>query len=82
MADIVDVLYRLRNMAADPIAELRAAIADAQAVLDKLDAFADDAEHAAELTASSDRFPTYMPRTPPSDSGLIRPVTPTENGEN
>ena len=83
MADIIDVIYRLRNMAAEPIETLRAAIAEAQAVLDKLDSFASDAEHAAEVASSSDRFPTYFPRTPPTTSGLIRPpVTPTENGEN
>lgn len=71
MADVIDVLYRLRNMAADAAEPLRAAIAEAQAVLDKLEEFADDAEHAAQLTASSAMFPSHF-ADPPEHSGLVR----------
>lgn len=71
MADIIDTLYRLRNMAGIEAARLRAAIDDAEAVWAKLAAFANDAEYAAELTASSDRFPTHFASVP-KDSGFER----------
>ena len=48
MADPIDVIYRLRDMASNAAEDLRAAIAEAQTVIDKLDAFADQSEEAAE----------------------------------
>lgn len=48
MADVIDVLYRLRNMTGEAADKLREAIAEAQSVLDKLDEFADSAEKSAE----------------------------------
>lgn len=69
-ADVVDVIYRLRDMAGAAADTLRPAIAEAQAVLDKLEAFADGAEHAAQLTASSDAFPEHHALAPAS-SGLV-----------
>lgn len=71
MSDLIDVIYRLRNMAAEAALPLRAAIAEAQIVLDRLEAFADDAEYSAQLAASSDRFPTHH-ATVPFESGLER----------
>ena len=71
MADVVDVLHRLTNMAHEPAQKLRAAIAEAQAVLDKLDAFADDAEDSAQLIAASDLMPTSSANIP-DRAGLTR----------
>lgn len=58
MSDITDVLYRLRDMAGVAADDLRAAITEAQQVLDKLDSFADDAQDGAQLIAASDLIPT------------------------
>lgn len=71
MADVIDVLHRLTFMAAKPAQELRAAIAEAQAVLDKLDAFAKDAEDGYILIAASDIMPTHNALIP-ERSGLAR----------
>ena len=71
MADIVDVLHRLTFMAHEPAQKLRAAIEEAQAVLDKLDAFAQDAEDGYCLIASSDLMPTHNALIP-ERSGLTR----------
>lgn len=71
MSDIIDVLYRLRNHAGIAADKLREAIAEAQAVLDKLDAFADGAEYSAQLAASSDAFPNHHALVP-GGSGLVR----------
>ncbi|WMI32999.1 hypothetical protein SEA_PEGGYLEG03_58 [Arthrobacter phage PeggyLeg03] len=54
MSDIIDVLYRLRDMAGVAADDLREAIKEAQAVLDKLDCFANDAEDGGQLIAASD----------------------------
>lgn len=75
MADVVDVLHRLTRMAHEPAQKLRAAIAEAQAVLDKLDAFADDAEDAEQLVAASDLMPRYIASIP-ERSGLTRKEQP------
>lgn len=71
MADIVDVLHRLTFMAHEPAQKLRAAIEEAQAVLDKLDAFANDAEDGYCLIAASDIMPTHNSLIP-ERSGLTR----------
>ncbi|WP_461169289.1 hypothetical protein [Arthrobacter sp. Z1-15] len=75
MADVVDVLHRLTHMAHEPAQKLRAAIAEAQAVLDKLDAFADDAEDGAQLIAASDLMPTSSANIP-DRAGLTRKEKP------
>lgn len=71
MADVIDVLHRLTFMAHEPAQKLRAAIAEAQAVLDKLDAFAQDAEDGYCLIAASDIMPTHNALIP-GRSGLTR----------
>lgn len=87
MSDAIDYVYALRGMAGDAADKLRAEIAEAQKLLDRLDSLCDDAEHGAELMASSDRFPNYFPPEPPESSGLTRlkpkpprPVTMDELG--
>ena len=77
MADVLDVIYRLRDMAGEAADKLRVQITDAQKVLDKLDAFANDAEDSISLAAASDLFPSYVASIP-ERSGLIRP--PVETG--
>lgn len=72
MSDAIDYVYALRGMAGDAADKLRAEIVEAQKLLDRLDSLADDAEHGAELMASSDRFPNYFPPEPPESSGLTR----------
>lgn len=69
MSDIIDVMYRLRDMAGIAADELREAIKDAQAVLDKLDFFASDAEDGAQLMAASDLHPNSHANIP-ERSGL------------
>jgi hypothetical protein len=71
MADIIDVLHRLTFMAHEPAQKLRSAIAEAQTVLDKLDAFAQDAEDGYCLIAASDIMPTHNALIP-ERSGLTR----------
>jgi len=71
MSDVIDVMYRLRNMAGAAADDLRTAIAEAQAVLDKLDRFADDAEDGAQLMAASDLAPNSHALIP-ERSGLAR----------
>lgn len=71
MSDIIDVMYRLRNMTGIAADELRAAIKEAQAVLDKLERFADDAEDGAELLAASDLHPRHHALVP-ERAGLQR----------
>lgn len=77
MSDVIDVLYRLRGMAGLAADDLRSAIGEAQAVLDKLDRFADDAEDGAQLMAASDLAPNSSALIP-ERSGLTRkePLTP------
>ena len=75
MTDVIDVLHRLAHMAHEPAQNLRAAIAEAQAVLDKLDAFADDAEDGAQLIAASDIMPNASANIP-ERSGLTRQEKP------
>lgn len=70
-ADALDVIYRLRNMAGEAADTLRAAISDAQAVLDRLDQFANDFEDTAQLAAASQLFPTHTANVP-ERSGLER----------
>ncbi|AYN57464.1 hypothetical protein HOU47_gp58 [Arthrobacter phage Constance] len=71
MSDIIDVMYRLRDMAGVAADELREAIKEAQAVLDKLDCFANDAEEGAELIGASDLHPNCNANIP-ARSGLQR----------
>jgi hypothetical protein len=71
MSDITDVLYRLRDMAGLAADDLRSAIGEAQAVLDKLDQFANDAEDSAQLIAASDIEP-HASALIPERSGLTR----------
>lgn len=71
MSDIIDVMYRLRDMAGLAADDLRAAIGEAQEVLDKLDQFANDAEDGAQLMAASDLSPNSSALIP-ERSGLTR----------
>lgn len=68
---MIDVIYRLRDMAGKAAAELRPHVEAAQAVLDRLDKFAHEAEEIAELSAASDLFPSYSASIP-EGSGLVR----------
>lgn len=70
MSDVIDVFYRLRNMTANAADELRAEIAKAQGVLDKLDKFTLDSEESAELLAVSDLYPTWHSSIP-DRAGLV-----------
>ena len=70
MSDIIDVLHRLTFMAHEPAQNLRVAIAEAQAVLDKLDKFADEAQNAGQLMAASDLKPNYTALVP-DGAGLV-----------
>ena len=70
MSDVLDVFYRLRDMAADASDKLAAATAEAKVTLDRLEAFAADAERSAELLAASDLFPYASANIPP-ESGLV-----------
>lgn len=54
-ADVIDLIYRLRNMAGAQADSLRAAISEAQELLAKLESFADDAEEAAEWSVAGPR---------------------------
>lgn len=69
MADVIDVLHRLTHLAGSAAEQLHEAIKEAQAVLDKLDAFATDAEDGAQLIAASNIMPTYSANIP-ERSGL------------
>lgn len=69
MTDVIDVLYRLRNLAGSQADELRAQIIQAQTLLDKLDAFSRDAEDTAQLAAASAIFPAHQ-ALPPTRAGL------------
>lgn len=71
MSDVIDVLYRLRNMAGMEADKLRASIAEAQQVLDKLEAFANDAEDIGQLAAASDIAPGWNALVP-ERAGLAR----------
>jgi len=73
MSDVIDFVYRLRNMASISADDLRGAIKEAQAVLDRLDKFADDAEDGAQLIAASDLAPTWT-AIAPERAGMIRKV--------
>lgn len=80
MADVLDVMYRLRDMAGIAADELRTAISEAQAVLDKLDKFSHDAEDTAQLAAASDIFPDSVASIP-KRAGLVHgepTIKPTE----
>lgn len=70
MSDVIEVIYRFRDMAGKAADELREEIAAAQVVLDRLDRFANDAQNVAELSAASDLFPTYHAMIPP-EAGLV-----------
>ena len=72
MSDVIDVIYRLRNMAGIAADKLRAEISEAQQVLDKLDAFAHDAEDIGQLAAASDIAPRWSALIP-ERAGLTRP---------
>ncbi|MFS0715504.1 hypothetical protein ABC337_04840 [Arthrobacter sp. 1P04PC] len=71
MSDFLDVIYRLRDMAGKEADKLQASINEAQAIADKLNAFAHDAEDVAELAAASDLFPEAHALVP-ERSGLTR----------
>ena len=75
MSDVIEVLYRLRDMAGMAADDLRKAIGDAREVLDKLDKFADDAQDGAQIIAASDLAPNAHAILP-ARSGLIRKDTP------
>ena len=75
MSDVLDMIYRLRDMAGKEAARLSAEVAKAQAVLDRLEAFANDAEATAELAAASDLFPNARANIP-ARSGLVHTVSP------
>ena len=77
MADVTDVLYRLRDMANTAAITLREQIAEAQTVLDKLDKFAQDAEDAVVLFCSSDLQPDSSANIP-EGSGFVRKSGGTE----
>ncbi|MBC7955292.1 MAG: hypothetical protein H7Y33_05405 [Cytophagales bacterium] len=82
MSDVLDMIYRLRDMAGKEAARLSLEVAKAQAVLDRLEAFANDAEATAELAAASDMFPNASANIP-ARSGLVRLVNgpwPIEQG--
>lgn len=70
MSDVIDVLYRLRDMAGKERERLQAAVDSAQAVIDKLDKFALDAEESCELLAVSDLNPLWHSSIP-DRSGLM-----------
>jgi hypothetical protein len=74
-ADLIDVMYRLRNMAGQAADELRPHVERAQSVLDRLDKFAKDTEDAVELVAASDLHPNCSANIP-ERSGLIRKANP------
>lgn len=71
MSDVIDVLYRMRDMAGLQADELRASIAEAQQVLDKLEAFTNDAEDIGQLAAASDIAPGWNANVP-ERAGLTR----------
>ena len=71
MSDVIEVLYRLRNMAGIEADKLRGSITEAQKVLDKLDAFANDAEDIGQLAAASDIAPGWSALVP-GRAGLTR----------
>lgn len=71
MSDLIEVLYRLRDMAGMAADKLRVEVQAGQAVLDKLDTFTKDCEEGAELLASSDLHPG-MHANIPERSGLQR----------
>lgn len=77
MSDVIEVIYRLRNMAGLEADKLRAQIAEAQQALDKLDTFANDAEDIAQLAAASDIAPNYQALIP-DRAGLTKPTTTQE----
>lgn len=74
IVSISDYLYTLRDTAGMAIEPLRAAIREAQAVVDRLDAIADGAERAAELVGASDLEPNTHANIPPQ-SGLVRAIS-------
>ncbi|MDQ0756098.1 hypothetical protein [Arthrobacter sp. B3I4] len=71
MSDLIDVLYRLRDMAGKEADKLQASINEAQAVADRLHSFALNAEDVAQLAAASDLFPNASALVP-ERSGLVR----------
>jgi hypothetical protein len=71
MSDLIEVLYRLRDMAGMAADKLRVEVQAGQAVLDKLDQFANECEEGAELLAASDLHPG-MHANIPERSGLQR----------
>jgi hypothetical protein len=71
MSDVIEMLYRLRNMAGIAADKLRVQVEEGQAVLERLDTFAKECEEGAELLAASDLHPG-MHANVPKGSGLIR----------
>lgn len=74
MSDLIEVIYRLRDMAGKAADKLRAEIAQGQAVLDRLEEFATHAEDGAQLIAASDLHPNYSASIP-DGAGLVHPET-------
>lgn len=74
MSDLIEVLYRLRDMAGMAADKLRVEVQAGQAVLDKLDQFSSECEEGAELLAASDLHPG-MHANIPERSGLTRVTT-------
>lgn len=69
--DPTDFLFVLRDTAGKAAEALAAAIKDAQAVYDKLDRIADQAQDVAQLASASDLFPTHHANIP-DGAGLVR----------
>jgi hypothetical protein len=70
MSDVLDLIDRLARMSHDAAEKLRAEVATAQAVLDRLDAFTKGAEDTMQLAAASDLFPNWSALIP-DGAGLI-----------
>lgn len=81
-----DFLYLLRNEAgiaadrlASEVSRMRTRLAEAEAVLGRLNGMASKAELAAQLVAASDLEPTASALVPP-ESGLTRACGEAEGG--
>jgi len=69
--NLIDALYGMRNSAGEAADRLHEAIADAQALLARLDQFTEDCEALAQLGAASDLWPNYTANVP-DGAGLTR----------
>ncbi|WP_024817081.1 hypothetical protein [Arthrobacter sp. 31Y] len=71
MSDVIEMLYRLRDMAGRAADKLRVEVEAGQEVLARLDQFSKECEDGAQLLASSDLHPGWNANVPDA-SGLIR----------